>query len=245
MFSHRLALAALFAASAYLVLPSSPALAWNEEGHRIVALVAQHYLEPAVKQKIDAMLAADPDPTTAHDIASESIWADAAHPEANRAAATWHDVPMEVDHPDLGKACNGHPRLPAGTPASRGPADCAVDKIDQFAAELSSKATPSEEKLLAVKYLLNLIADLHQPVYASDDHNQGGLTLRVSGGGGAPDSLRHYWDAEFIDYLGDDPAAIADDLADGIRQSKTFDKMSKGTPTEWARESFELARDHA
>ena len=34
------------------------AFAWDEEGHKIVALIADHYLDPAVKQKVDAMLAA-------------------------------------------------------------------------------------------------------------------------------------------------------------------------------------------
>jgi hypothetical protein len=213
-----------------------------------VALVAVHYLSPAVKQKIEAMLAADTDPTTPHDIVSESLWADAVRPlaaQANHAVGSWRDVRIELDHPDLAKACYGHPALPAGTPASRGPTDCVVDKIDQFAAELSSKAVSNQEKLLALKYLLSLVGDLHQPIYASDNHNNGGEALRVTGGGGDPASLRHYWDAEFIDYLGDDASAIADDLADGIRQSKTFDKMSAGTPTDWAQESFNLARDHA
>ena len=49
--------AAVFAVAGWLSF-GSPALAWNEEGHKIVALVALHYLDPAAKQKIDAMLAA-------------------------------------------------------------------------------------------------------------------------------------------------------------------------------------------
>jgi hypothetical protein len=239
---------ALALSAALLCLAAPRARAWDEEGHRIVALVAVHYLDPAVQHKIEALLADDPDPSTAHDIASESVWADTVRPlasNANRAVGGWHDVPMEIGHPDLARACNGRRPLPAGLPASRGPADCAVDKIDQFAAELASDTTPEEEKRLALKYLLNLVGDLHQPVYASDDDNKGGAMLRVEGGGGEPGSLRHYWDADFIDYLGDDPKAIADDLADGVRQSKTFDKMSAGTPEDWAMESFGLARDHA
>jgi hypothetical protein len=135
--------------------------------------------------------------------------------------------------------------LPAGKPASQGPADCAVDKVNQFARELSSKTASPAEKLLALKYVLNLVADLHQPLYVSDDNNQGGAASRVSGGGGEPGTLRHYWDAEFIDYLGDDPKPIADDIADGVRQSKSFEKMSAGTPADWTLEAFGLAKDHA
>jgi hypothetical protein len=233
-------------------LAPSPAFAWDEEGHKIVALIADHYLDPAVKKKIDAMLTADKDTLTPHDIASEAVWAD-SYRDLDRTKAqirfavtdSWHSLPIELDHPDIDAACNGHPALPAGVAASKGPAACSLDKVDQFIAELSNKATSDSEKLLALKYLLNLIGDLHQPLYVSDDHNQGGDALRVSGGGAEPSTLRHYWDADFIDFLGDDPKAVADDLADGVRQSKTFDTMSGGSPKAWAQEAFALARDHA
>ena len=48
----------------------------GDDGHKAVALIAQHYLTPTAKRQIDAMLAADTDPLTKHDIASEATWAD-------------------------------------------------------------------------------------------------------------------------------------------------------------------------
>jgi hypothetical protein len=45
----------------------------------------------------------------------------------------WHFVDIELDKPNLDRACFGHPGLPSGVLASRGPAGaCIVDKIDQF-----------------------------------------------------------------------------------------------------------------
>ena len=38
------------------------ALAWGDEGHEVIALIAQSFLEPAVRQRVSALLAADPDP---------------------------------------------------------------------------------------------------------------------------------------------------------------------------------------
>ncbi len=215
-------------------------------------MIADHYLEPAVKQQVDDMLNADQDMLTKHDIASEAVWAD-THRDLDRknaqrrfeATETWHSVKIELDHPDIDAACGEHLPPAVGTLASQGPADCATDKVNQFESELSSNATPAAERLLALKYLLNLVGDLHQPLYVSDNHNNGGEGVRVSGGGADPGTLRHYWDAEFIDYLGDDPKAIADDLADGVRQSKTFGKMSGGSPKDWTLEAFGLAKDHA
>ena len=38
--------------------------AWGDDGHKIIAHIAQSYLEPAVETKIEAMLKADPDNLT-------------------------------------------------------------------------------------------------------------------------------------------------------------------------------------
>ena len=59
-----------------VALTPQSALAWGDEGHRIIARVADRFLDPAVREKIAAMLAADPDNLTARDIASEATWAD-------------------------------------------------------------------------------------------------------------------------------------------------------------------------
>ena len=132
-----------------LLLPGK-AFAWDEEGHKIVALIADHYLDPAVKQKVDAMLAADTDTLTKHDIASEAVWAD-THRDLDRQKAqkqmavtdSWHEVKLEISHPDMKAACP-YQKLPAGKAASEGPADCAVDKVGQFAGKAAGAEISAE-----------------------------------------------------------------------------------------------------
>ncbi len=58
-----------------LALPAQAA-AWGHEGHEIIALVAEQYLEPATRAEVLEMLSADHDNLAAHDIASEATWAD-------------------------------------------------------------------------------------------------------------------------------------------------------------------------
>jgi hypothetical protein len=228
-------------------------MAWDVEGHAIVALVAEHYLDPQVKQRVDAMLAADTDPLTGHGIADAANWADryrdsdaATTRVRYDATRQWHWIDLEIDHPDLDAACFRHHGKAFALPASSGPAeDCVVDKIEAFTAELSTNSTPPAERLLALKYLLHFVGDLHQPLHASDNHDQGGSTVKVISADDPPGTLDRYWSQDFLEYLGDDPKAIADDLADGVRQSKTLTTMQAGTPVDWAWESFALARDHA
>jgi hypothetical protein len=78
----------------------------------------------------------------------------------------WHFVDIELAE-SLASACFGHPPLPPGIPASTGPPRaCVVDKIDQFAKELGNPATPASVRLLALKFLLHFVGDLHQPLHA-------------------------------------------------------------------------------
>src|SRR5215471_6355143 len=149
--------------AAVLVAPR-PALAWGDEGHKVIGLIAEHYLDPTVRAKVGTLLAADTDPLAGHDIASEATWADKyrdsdRHTTKIRYDATWrwHFVDIELTQPDLAAACFGHPPLPSGVPASKGPPQaCVVDKIDQFAAELSDRATGASEQAAGAEVLTSL-----------------------------------------------------------------------------------------
>jgi len=160
-----------------------------------------------------ALLAADTDPLTAHNIAAAATWADKFR-DANQNGARektrqWHFVDIEIASPDLDQACFGHPPVPPGTPASNGPEqDCVVDKIQEFAAELANPATDPEEQIVALKFLLHFVGDLHQPLHAADDHDRGGNDKRVSAAGFRAGNLHHFWDAAFVDQLGPNPNSI-------------------------------------
>jgi hypothetical protein len=232
---------------AFGVLPVGPALAWGDEGHEVVGLIAQSFLEPATRRAVDALLAADPDPLTPHDIASASTWADKYRDSnfngARLATRQWHFVDIELGAPNLDQACFGHPAIPAGTPASAGPADdCSVDKIDEFAAELANPATSADERIVALKFLLHLVGDLHQPLHSSDDHDRGGNTRRAAAAGFPSGTLHHYWDTEFVEMPGSDPRRIADDLIRHV-SPRDVQEWSRGTASDWAWESFHMAKD--
>ena len=230
-----------------MAVPS--AQAWGDEGHQVVGAIASHYLQPAARRKAYALLAADTDRLTAHDFVGETTWADRFRDSDRNGTQLrflhtrrWHFVDIERSAPDIDRACFGHPALPAGSAASAGPAaDCVVDKIDQFAVELADAATPPAERLLALKFLLHFVGDVHQPLHSSDDHDGGGNARRVSAAGLPPGNLHAYWDTQFVRRLGADPASIAATLLTRITPAQ-LSQWSQGTPTDWAQESSRLAR---
>jgi hypothetical protein len=121
---------------------------------------------------------------------------------------------------------------------------CIVDKIDQFEAELANPQTSPEERLAALKFLLHLVSDVHQPLHAADDHDAGGNKKQVIVDGFTANNLHHFWDIEFVARFESDPAETATRLVAAISDEQRR-AWAYGTAADWAMESFALARDRA
>jgi hypothetical protein len=224
-------------------LAPSAASAWGYKGHEIIAAIAWSYLTPSARAKVDALLAADADTLTAPDMLARSTWADAWRGAGHRETAQWHFVDIELDHPDVAAACFGFP-APA-QPASAGPAnDCVIGRVNAFAAELATPATPKPEKILALKYVLHLVGDLHQPLHAADNHDRGGNCVPLALGGPRTTNLHSYWDTAVVTALGPDPVAVAAELTAQITPAQKAE-WRRGDPQAWALETYKVAKSVA
>jgi S1/P1 Nuclease len=110
----------VFALVAVALMPRS-ALAWGDEGHEIIAVVAEAFLYPGERNKVAAVLTDDPDNVTAPGIARAATWADryrdsdrSGNRQRNEQTWRWHFVNVELADPNLDRACFGHPSLPPG-----------------------------------------------------------------------------------------------------------------------------------
>jgi nuclease S1 len=247
----RLCSTTLFSVLAALFCEPAQSWAWGSEAHQIIALLADRLLQtgdPPIEKKIAEILAADQSNTwTTTDIAGEAIWADALReksPEGRVATSKWHYVKLDPENPDLKKACFGRPTLQAMMPASHGPQDdCVVDKIEQFAKELREPATSGPERLMALQFLLSLVGDIHDPLFAVDRGDQNGRCVAVlPPGSKTPVRLNVYWEDDLIaEAEGKNPAKAAQQIAARLT-AIDIRKWSGGTPEEWARESYEFAK---
>lgn len=227
------------AAIASLACPQ--ARAWGDLGHEVTALVAYRHLSPTARAALDTLLASDDDSLTPRDFAGRATWAD-KYRNTHRETAAWHFVDIEIDQPNLDDACFGFPALPAGQLASAGPAqDCVVNKIDEFAGELKNPSTPAAERLLALKFLIHFIGDLHQPLHAADHHDRGGNCIGLIPPQGAQSNLHAYWDVSVVEVLGHTAPQIAEQLDSRLRADE-IKNWSHGTPRSWAMDTFELGR---
>jgi hypothetical protein len=112
-----------------------------------------------------------------------------------------------------------------------------VDKINQFAVELKDPNTDFEERLFALKFLLHLVGDLHQPLHCADNNDRGGNSVKISadGIGSRALPLHSLWDTQFVDAIARPPAALAQFLLMQITPEQAA-SWSTGTPEDWAQE---------
>jgi hypothetical protein len=191
------------------LLATAPASAWGDDGHTLVAWIAYGLLTPAAKTTVDAMLAADTDSLTPPEFGPRATWADKYRDAGGRKlhykeTKNWHFVDLQISGADLAKVCNNFPKTPVGKTASEGdPNDCALDKINAFKAELAAPRTSPAERLMALKFVMHFVGDIHQPLHSSTDANDAGANceqVRLSDKG-RKFALHHYWDTETIDGL--------------------------------------------
>jgi nuclease S1 len=192
-----------------------PAAAFGSDGYRLIAQVAQSKLSAPARAEVDRLLALEASAT----LASVSTWADETR--AQRTAA-WHYVNF---HRDEGCAFDAARLCPEG--------DCVVGAIQTQAAVLASKA-PDAQRLTALKYLVHLVADVHQPLHAGyfDDRGGNGYQLRAFERG---TNLHAVWDSALINAWPDCLASLRQWVASAREPMDTSLKSAA-----WAEESCRI-----
>jgi hypothetical protein len=207
--------------------------AWGRAGHRLTALVAEQYLTPAAKAQIAELLHKQ----TIADVAS---WADDyrnGHPES----APWHFV-------DIPKADAGFDRMrdcPVSAADPKSPwRDCATDRILYFEGRLGDTTLSEDERAIALKFVVHLIGDVHQPMHAiGDDRGGNGISVNFKGStncGGYKCNLHGVWDNEMIDNQGLNEKKYVERLMQEIKDNH-WDKMTGGDPVAWVNVSHHYA----
>lgn len=198
---------ALFAGLAWAV--TMPALGWGVQGHQVVARVAEASLSPPARAQIDALLQLEPGAT----LASISTWADE---HRNPATARQHYInfPRGVCVYQAARDC------PDG--------QCVVQAIERNAAVLTSNAPPLE-RLVALKYLVHFVGDIHQPLHAGWRDDKGGNTYQLQAFMQAA-NLHAVWDTGLLKHLDMNTSELVTNLVGRVQ-------LRRWSPSQAAEES--------
>lgn len=142
-----------------LAILSTQAFAWGTQGHQIIAKIASAKLSIAARNEVERLLALEPGET----LVSISTWADV---HRNPATSRWHYVnfPRQNCNYDRQHDCLD--------------GQCVIEAINKQLEILASKRSDME-RLTALKYLVHLVGDVHQPLHAGYQEDKGGNTYQL------------------------------------------------------------------
>jgi hypothetical protein len=211
----------------------SDAGAWGPEGHRIVAEIAEQYLEPETARQVREIL----DLQNATHLAEVANWADQIRRERPE-TAPWHyvDIPIHPAPMPGVEGVNGY------LPARDCPREaCIVAQIDKLISQLQRDKQPSWPRLEALEFLVHFMGDIHQPLHAANDNDHGGNDVKVVFNG-RKTNLHAVWDSGILEAAG----VSGDERAYALRlaRSITPDQLKRwrfGTGAYWADESHAIA----
>ena len=157
-----------------LILTAPPANAWGCKGHQTVALIAEKHLTPEARQLVQQILGDNPmDPklrrwcgnATTDLMVDASTWPDDVRNE--RRNGPWHyvDIPRGKPKGELDGYC--------------GPEGCVTRAIEEQRAILKDKFADSLKRAEAIRYLVHFVGDLHQPLHAITNADNGGNCVPV------------------------------------------------------------------
>lgn len=157
--------------------------AWGGTGHRVTGAVADELIKPHTKQHIQHILGKET-------LARGATWPDDMRSNPSEfwrnTASPWHYVTVpegktyqQVSAPEQGDAFTA---------------------LAAFRATLQNPEASREDKQLALRFVVHIIGDLHQPLHAGNGTDRGGNDRKITFFYTAT-NLHSVWDSGLIDRL--------------------------------------------
>ncbi|MDX9751307.1 MAG: S1/P1 nuclease [Flavobacteriales bacterium] len=199
------------------LLLCAAAQAWSAAGHRVVARIAEAHLDPKARAAVQAILGEE-------SMADVAPWMDVARRQPRyRFTNTWHWVTIpdgstygEIDHKPEGDV---------------------VEATGRMAAILAGDTASFATREFALRCLVHLVGDLHQPLHVGNGLDKGGNDLQVRWNKRGT-NLHHVWDQELIKAKQPDEALLVRELVDVPKRMRR--QWQRGTPADWAHECMAL-----
>ncbi|MCD0487087.1 S1/P1 nuclease [Pedobacter sp. MC2016-14] len=178
--SLKIKVCALLAVALYI--PSN-VFAWGITGHRVVGKVAEYYLSAKARKAVKGILGNE-------DMAMASNWMDFIKSDTSfNYLNSWHYVNLAA-----GLDQNGvFGYLDSFNEASL------YSKIPEQIAVLKNEKSSAGQKLMALRILIHLMGDLHQPMHTARKEDLGGNKVNVTWFG-QRSNLHRVWDEGLVDY---------------------------------------------
>ena len=231
----------ILAALLVWALPAQ-AFAWGPEGHRMIGDIASRHLDPKASARVRDLLKddrlADGQLSGRRTLGEVASWADEIReydPKKPGRRLHFDDIPL-CETPDYSRYCrNGQ---------------CASAQIDRQLKILGDESARLPQRNRALKWVVHLVGDIHQPLHAANRRDRGGNTVQVSFFGQRDNppygslNLHAVWDVHMVRRLvagrGGERAFVSASLSERDKAA-----WEKGSISGWVAESHAIAGDFA
>lgn len=210
-----------YLAAGILAFTSLSGYSWGQKGHDTVTALAERHLTEATRQTVDSLL-------DGKSIVYYANWLDNASNTPEYAySKTWHYKNIDAD-----KTYDNAPNIPEGN---------IVQAIYAQTLVLQDSKSTKEEKSLALKMIIHLLGDIHQPMHMGRASDRGGNSHYIKFFKSAS-NLHTVWDSKLLEAGHKWSYTEWVDQIDRATPEEQMQIIKGGTPDSWGRETYEIAK---
>jgi len=199
----------------FVVSVSIETFGWGQTGHRTIGLIAEYHLSKKAKKKIRKIL-------KGHSVAMVSTFMDEIRSDSTYDRfAPWHycTIPEGKTYEEAGIPDEGD----------------IIYAINFFLNELKTKNFTIEDEEFALKCLIHLVSDIHQPLHVGNGNDRGGNDVQVEYFWRSS-NLHRVWDTGIIDGQNLSYTEYADWIHHPVNQK--IESWQQAGILDWAYESM-------
>lgn len=198
-----------------------PAFPWGQKGHDTTAFIAENHLTPITKATVEEIL-------DGKSIVYYANWLDnASHTPEYSYSKTWH-----YKNIDEGVTFEEAPLLEDGDVVR-----AVYEQIDI----LKDSNTSKEDKQLALKILVHVMGDMHQPMHMGHASDLGGNRWTVKYFD-RDSNLHSVWDSSVPEAAHKWTYTEWQNQIDRLKPEEITLILTNGSPEKWAEETYEICK---
>lgn len=197
-------------------------VSWGKTGHRTIGKLAANHLTPNAQAAVQDLLGNE-------SLADVASWADEVRgQEEYKKTGSWHflNLPLGLSYPEFQKA------VTAMTDESVYSALMNTEKT------LKDPHASKESKVVALKFVVHFVGDLHQPMHISRAEDKGGNTIQLNYEDKGT-NLHSLWDTKLLEHQGLTYEQLASKY-DNV-PAKQIKQWQSDPLMKWIWESYEIS----
>lgn len=207
-----------------MAMTTLQALPWGQKGHDTTAFIAEQHLTPATKVAVEKLL-------EGKSIVYYSNWLDnASHTPEYDWTKTWHYKNIDADKTYENAPLN-----------DKGDVVRAIYQQTQVLTDPDCSYSESERQL-ALKIIIHLLGDIHQPMHMGRLSDLGGNGHRVAYFDRSS-NLHSVWDTSLPESAHKWSYTEWQNQIDRLPQEKVIGIIAGGNPDSWGKETYNVASE--